>query len=284
VSPETRVVYIGHAGAVIEGDSGRVVTDPILRGNIGPLVRWGPRIREEWVEDSDAILISHLHHDHLDQPSLRKFPRDTRVIVPLGGEGLLRRIGFERVVAVRVGDRIDVADMEVEVVPAAHDGHRAPFGPRAASVGYVIRTGHTIYFAGDTELFDEMDSLVDDLDLALLPVWGWGPRLGAGHMDPVAAAAAAARLSPRVAVPIHWGSLSMPGARAFNSRFLTEPPHTFATLVERDAPHVAVSVLAPGEGLGLGPGATVQRLEENPIIARSNAVVAWRRNRARRRA
>ena len=51
-----------------------------------------------------------------------------------------------------------------------------------------------------------MAALDDELDLALLPVWGWGPNLGPGHLDPERAARAAAMLSPRVAVPIHWGT------------------------------------------------------------------------------
>lgn len=236
---------------MIETGKGRVITDPIFRANIGPLVRHGPAIRPEWVEDSDAILISHLHHDHLDPPSLRRFPRDTTVLVPEGGVGLVKRLGFERVIGVSVGQRFDTRGSEIEVVPANHDGARAPFGPRADSVGFVVHGDHKVYFAGDTELFDEMDSLVADLDVALLPVWGWGPRLGPGHMDPVAAAIAAARLSPRIAVPIHWGALSVVGARVLRPRFLWQPPEVFVSLVERESPHIAVRVLQPGHALEL---------------------------------
>mgnify|MGYP003942199099 CR=1 FL=1 len=56
-----------------------------------------------------------------------------------------------------------------------------------------------------------MRGLGAPLDLALLPVWGWGPRLGSGHLDPARAVDAVARLRPRVAIPMHWGSFGVYG-------------------------------------------------------------------------
>lgn len=62
------------------------------------------------------------------------------------------------------------------------------------------------YFAGDTGLFDTMAEEVGPCDAALLPVGGWGPFLGDGHLNPARAAQALARLAPRAAVPIHYGT------------------------------------------------------------------------------
>ncbi len=249
VTDVTRVTYLGHATVMIESRRGRFLTDPVLRANVGPLIRHGPDIRAEWLERVDGVLISHLHHDHLDARSLRLFPVETPIVIPAGGAALLGRLGFARVIEVQVGDRLRLADSEVLVVPAAHTGHRAPFGPRAEAVGYVVKSRHSVYFAGDTHLFDEMYGMVPDLDVALLPVWGWGPRLGSGHMDPAAAAVAAQRLQPAVAIPIHWGALSLAGLRRFRPRFLWEPPIAFSSLVGRDAPEVLVRILEPGEAL-----------------------------------
>ena len=47
----------------------------------------------------------------------------------------------------------------------------------------------------------------------MLPVWGWGPRIGEGHMDPIRAAAAAAIIRPRLAIPIHWGTFYPAGMK-----------------------------------------------------------------------
>ena len=90
-------------------------------------------------------------------------------------------------------------------MPAEHEGSRGPFGASADAVGYVITGSEVVYFAGDTDLFDGMHEL-GPVDLALVPIWGWGPGLGAGHLDPVQAAEAVARIRPRLVVPIHWGT------------------------------------------------------------------------------
>ena len=65
--------------------------------------------------------------------------------------------------------------------------------------------GRSVYFAGDTDVFEEMADLAP-VDVALLPIWGWGPSMGPGHMDPARAAEAARLLDARVAIPIHWGT------------------------------------------------------------------------------
>jgi L-ascorbate metabolism protein UlaG (beta-lactamase superfamily) len=93
-----------------------------------------------------------------------------------------------------------------------------------------------------------MDGLVSDLDLALLPIWGWGPTIGPGHLDPRGAAEALALLRPRLAVPIHWGTLR-PFYRTGRAGFLREPADAFVTAARELALDVTVRVLAPGESL-----------------------------------
>jgi L-ascorbate metabolism protein UlaG (beta-lactamase superfamily) len=98
-----------------------------------------------------------------------------------------------------------------------------------------------------------MATLAEDLDVALIPIWGWGPSLGRGkHLDPTGAAQAAALLQPRIAVPIHWGTyhpLHM-GLREVPS-FLREPPVRFVEAAASAAPGVEVHVLEPGASLEL---------------------------------
>jgi hypothetical protein len=114
--------------------------------------------------------------------------------------------------------------------------------------------------AGDTDLFEGMAALAEKLDLALLPVWGWGPNLGPGHLDPKRAARAVAMLSPRIAVPIHWGTFFPLGLASLLPRRLSAPPHEFAGWCERLAPQVVVRILLPGEArpheLGRGSAGT----------------------------
>ena len=148
------------------------------------------------------------------------------------------------------GETLTHGVMTITATPAVHSGRREPFGPEAAAVGYVIKTGPAcVYFAGDTDLFDGMSTLVPpgSLDVALLPVWGWGPNLGEGHLDPDRAAEAARRLRPRYAVPIHWGTLAPIGMHRMNLATHRDPPYAFAAAVERMGIEVSVLITQPGE-------------------------------------
>jgi L-ascorbate metabolism protein UlaG (beta-lactamase superfamily) len=93
-----------------------------------------------------------------------------------------------------------------------------------------------------------MRELAGDLDLALLPVAGWGRRLPPGHLDPERAARAAALLRPRYAVPIHWGTYAAPRAQRGDPE---SPAREFARLAAAHAPDVEVRVLRPGDTLSL---------------------------------
>jgi L-ascorbate metabolism protein UlaG (beta-lactamase superfamily) len=220
-----------------------MLTDPLLRDRLGHLRRRSASVPASEYHRLDAVLISHLHFDHLDVPSLRMLSRDVTVLAPRGGGGLVRRLGFTGVREMEAGDRVEVGGVEVVAVPAEHSGRR---GLReAAALGYVAGG---IYFAGDTDLHDEMSAL-GPLDVALLPVWGWGPSLGPGHLDPESAARALALLRPRIAVPIHWGTMFPVGLARFRGDRLTAPPLEFARHAARLAPDVRVEILQPGATL-----------------------------------
>lgn len=246
-----RLTYIGHATTLIELDGVRILTDPILRDRAGLLRRHAPAIEPRWREEIDAVLLSHLHYDHTDRTSLELLGRDTRLIVPTGAGVLFRRWGFRRVDELSAGDTVAVGRVSVEATRALHTGARHPFGPRAACLGFVLHGSRRIYFAGDTDLFPEMEQLAGELDLALLPVWGWGPTLGPGHLNPERAAAALQLLRPRLAVPIHWGSLSPLGLRWLRPETQRLPPLDFARHAAQAAPEVRVALLPPGNSLDL---------------------------------
>jgi L-ascorbate metabolism protein UlaG (beta-lactamase superfamily) len=239
-----RVSYLGHATTLVEVDGVRLLTDPVLRRRVAHLVRSGPP--PEAVEP-DAVLISHGHLDHLDRPSLRRLSRNAALVVPRGLARQVRALGFREVHEVGVGDEVAIGPVAVRATHAEHGGRSTPGRP-IDSVGYALLGSSRIFFAGDTDLFDGMESLVPDLDLALLPIWGWGPAIGPGHLDPARAAEAVVRLRPRIAVPIHWGTLR-PFYRGPRARFLREPAEAFAAAARDRAPGTKVSVLAPGESL-----------------------------------
>jgi L-ascorbate metabolism protein UlaG (beta-lactamase superfamily) len=245
-----RITWIGHATVLVELDGVRLLTDPLLRNRLGHLRRHGLPPDPELLGDVDAVLISHLHFDHLDIPSLRRLPRDVRLLVPRGAGSFLRRQGFPHAEELAVGDVAHVGGVAVTAAPAVHDRRRRPYagGPAADAIGFVLDA--RVYFAGDTDLFDEMAEL-RGTEVALIPVWGWGPSLGTGHLDPPAAARATALVCPRIAIPIHWGTFFPRGLARYKGDRLTAPPHEFAAAVAALAPEVDVRVLSPGQALAL---------------------------------
>jgi L-ascorbate metabolism protein UlaG (beta-lactamase superfamily) len=245
-----RIEYVGHATTVVDLDGVRLLTDPLLRNRVGHLRR-AVSVDAKALRGVDAVLVSHAHYDHLALPSLEKLGKKLPVVLPRGLGGLLRKKRFESVVEVEVGETVRIGSLAIRVVPAEHDRGRAPFGVRGEPVGYVVEGTQTAYFAGDTDLFEGMADL-GRLDVALVPIWGWGPGLGPGHLDPEGAARAVALLRPRVVVPIHWGTyfpihLGLRGAPAF----LQTPPDAFLAALAEVASDADVRVLRPGESVNL---------------------------------
>jgi L-ascorbate metabolism protein UlaG (beta-lactamase superfamily) len=243
-----RIVFLGHATVLIELDGVRLLTDPLLRGGVVHLRRQVPPVDLNVTAGLAAVLISHAHQDHLDLASLRLLGRDAHLLVPAGAGAWLRRKRFTSVTELSVGEVANVGPLAVTAIEARHDGRRRPGGPRAQALGYLVSGSRAIYFAGDTERFDGMsEQLPRRLDVALLPVGGWGPTVGAGHMDALDAARAAQMLSPRLAIPVHWGTMLPIGIARRHRARLADPPHEFAQNVARLAPGVEVRILAPGQ-------------------------------------
>ena len=244
-----RLTYVGHSTVLIAMDGTRVITDPVLRTRVAHLHRRDP-VELDSVGELDGVLISHAHMDHLDRPSLALLGGQPQVVVPRGAAKLVRGAG--RVVEVEAGDELDIGMLHVTATHAEHDGRRLPLGGATTpALGYRIDGGLSVYFAGDTDLFDGMADIGRaGIDVALLPVSGWGSRLPPGHLDPLGAARALELLAPKVAVPIHWGTLApmLPGrSRSMHD----EAAHEFARHAAGLAPDVDVIVLPPGGSIDL---------------------------------
>jgi len=242
-----RITWLGHATVLLEAAGARLLTDPLLRERVAHLRRHAPL--PVIAEPVDGVLISHVHHDHLDRPSLRELAHpDTIAVGPRGVTPLLHDLPFGRVREIAAGERVAVAGSEVLAVPAWHDVRRWPGRRQHDALGFLVER---IWFAGDTAFDPAMEELRGQVDVALLPIWGWGPSLGPGHLDPVAAARAAALVAPQVVVPIHWGTLLPLGTHQRHGAVLTEPAEEFAAQVARAAPGVRVATLAVGEALSI---------------------------------
>ena len=195
----------------------------------------------------DAVLISHLHHDHFDRRSLAVVGTAVPLVVPAGAGGFAKRAGFTFAEELAAGASVDFGGVGIRAVPAVHHGRRLPFGPNAETVGYVVSNGaRSVYFAGDTALFDGMAGLGGHIEVALLPVWGWGPHLRGGHLTPALAAEATRLIRPAFAVPIHWGTYWPSGLGWYRKGRLTAPATEFRDHVMARGLASTVVVIEPG--------------------------------------
>lgn len=243
------VTWIGHASTVVDLGGQRVLTDPAVTSRLGHLRRHVD-VDADALADVDVVLISHLHHDHLHLPSLRRVDRSVPVLVPRGAGKLVRSAGFTEVDELVAGDERHIGGLRVLAVPAIHGRRRTPVSRlRADPLGFVIeRDGRRAYFAGDTDLSDAMREL-GRIDVALLPIWGWGPTLGDGHLDPARAATAVEWIDPSIVVPIHWGTYSPVSPRRGRPRWLDVPPEDFAARLRASGLDDRLRRLDPGDTL-----------------------------------
>ena len=249
MSPLNRITYIGHATVLLEIDGMRLLTDPLLRDRVYHIRRQSSAVEPSLYERIDAVLISHLHLDHVDIQSLQMVGTETQIFAPAGLPELLQRWGFKNMVEMKPGEKTNVGGVTVEAIKAVHKGINLPLLPDIGCLGYVINGSHNVYFPGDTDVFPEMANLKGKLDAALLPVWGWVPNLGKGHMDPKRAAEALTLLRPRVAIPIHWGTFYPIWLEWFRSHLLSDPPHLFQQEAARLAPDIEINILKPGKSM-----------------------------------
>ncbi len=239
------LTWLGHSTVVIDVDGTRLVTDPVLGRRVWHLRREAA-VDLRVLDTLAGILVSHSHFDHLDHASLRLLDRALPVVAPSGVGGLLRGWGFTRVHEVVAGDELELGALTLRVTHAEHASSRWPLTPRSASVGYIADGSTSVYFAGDTDLFDGMAGL-GPVDVAALPVSGWGSRLPAGHLDPTRAAEALRLLQPRIAVPIHWGTFRTPFGPPLDDR----PARELVRAAAEVAPNVDVRILRIGETMSL---------------------------------
>ena len=151
--------------------------------------------------DADIICISHPHFDHLSAADVAKLAKAGTIIVAPAdcAEKLKAAAVLGTIRVVKPGDTLMVKEAAIEVVPA-YNTDKVFHLKQNLWVGFIVQLdGVRLYHAGDTDLIPEMKLL--KVDVALLPV------SGTYVMTAEEAARAASLLAPKVAIPMHYGSI-----------------------------------------------------------------------------
>lgn len=242
--PEVAVRWLGHASVALDIGETRILTDPLLRRHVGALRRQGPAPDRDHWDGAAAVLLSHLHLDHADVPSLRRLSG-----APVLGSAAVSRWAAKAGLASRALDDqwspvTADSDIEVRLVRAVHHSRPMPHRRNDAH-GFLLRTADTaIWFAGDTAPYPELAQLGDlaerEIDLALLPIHGWGPRLSPGHLDPAGAVDVARLVGARRVLPIHHGTFHPIGMGVASLDWMRSPLRTFEAEMAEQAPGIEV--------------------------------------------
>jgi len=247
-----RITWWGHATTTIEADGTRLLTDPVLTSRIAHLRRRrGPAPTPE-AGQCDAVLVSHMHADHLHLTSLPLIAREAALVVPRGAARLIHHdygaAYSDRCIEVAPGHQFRIGSVEITVITAHHDGRRLPWSSYSGpAVGYRVDSSPSVWFAGDTDLYDDLAAEAGPVDVALVPVGGWGPSLGPGHLNPQRAAEAVQRVGASVAIPVHFGTFWPIGFDRVRPELFLPPGDQFRSAMAELEPAVKVNLLVPGE-------------------------------------
>nr|WP_240359828.1 MBL fold metallo-hydrolase [Pyxidicoccus trucidator] len=277
-----RVTWLGHSTLLVEVDGHRILTDPVWGERASPLSTVGPK---RWYEPLvalgelpklDAVVISHDHYDHLDEPTISAMKGwDTTFIVPLGVGAHLAYWGVpaERIVELDWWERTKVGALEIVATPARHASGRLVIDNDATLWASYALLGpqHRVWFSGDTGLFPAMRDIGEKLgpfDLTMIEAGAYGSAWPDWHLGPEQAVTAHQLVRGRVLLPVHWGLFNL----AFHG--WTEPVERVLAASQR----AGVTAVVPKPGQSFEPGAlpALERWwpelpwktgEQDPIVA-----------------
>jgi len=230
---ETTLTWLGHAAFRVDtADGKRIYVDPFLTGN--------PRCPpdEQTPERVDVIAVTHGHGDHVGDTVDLAQKHGSSVVAQVELSGWLGRQGVDqgKLVAPNKGGTVDVDGTKFTLTNAFHSDS-APdgsYGGEACGIVLTTSDGKTLYFAGDTCVFGDMQLIgrIYGPDVAILPIgdhYTMGPR---------EAAVAVELLGVERVVPCHWGTFPL----------LTGTPEA----LEKLAPSgVTIEKLQPGDSVSV---------------------------------
>lgn len=241
IAGDLAVTWYGHATTLVEIDRARLLIDPMFGDRASPMAHAGPHRlhpapgRIEDIPALDAVLISHDHYDHLDEPSIATLERSHRphYVVPIGVDTHLRAWGVqsERITALDWYEETEVNGIRLTCTPARHNSGRGFTEAQTLWSGWAMRgSAHSVYFAGDSgpsACFTEIGAKLGPFDLTILPIGAYDQFWPDIHVTPAEALEAHVAVNTRtdaaapgdtgavdparqsVLLPVHWATFNL---------------------------------------------------------------------------
>lgn len=282
--PETglRITWLGHSSMLVELDGRRVLFDPVFGERCSPSSYYGPKrffappLPVSELPSLNAVVISHDHYDHLDQPTIEQLrDRGVAFVAPLGVGAHLEAWGVssDRITELDWWEETAVAGLRLVATPARHFSGRG-LRDRNATLwaGWaLIGAEQRVFFSGDTAMFpgfEEIGTRLGPFDATMIEVGAYDESWADVHLGPEQAVAAHQAVRGELLIPVHWGTFNL-ALHAW-----TEPAERLIVAAEK----AGVRVLTPRPGGGLEPKTSApvarwwpevpwQTAEQHPVVS-----------------
>jgi L-ascorbate metabolism protein UlaG (beta-lactamase superfamily) len=209
--------WLGHATVLLRMDGQTILTDPVLSRRVGiglGLVTAGPQrlispaLTVRQLPPIDLILISHAHFDHLDRPTLVRFPKNIPVVTASHTSDLIADLGFRDITELKWGESKEVSHLKFTARAVKHWGARTFYDQHRGFNAYLLEsTNCRVLYGGDTA-YHEMFTDLEPVDLAILGIGAYDPYIAA-HATPEQALKMADHAKARYILPIHHSTFRL---------------------------------------------------------------------------
>ncbi|MBR0428069.1 MAG: MBL fold metallo-hydrolase [Clostridia bacterium] len=179
-----------------------VLTHSSIKISKNKIIYIDPFNIEKNFNDADIIFITHSHYDHYSEKDIEKVKKENTFFVApedVKNELLHKGISNDKIISVKPNQTCEILGIKFETIPAYNVNKK--FHPKENNwVGYIIEIdGIRYYIAGDTDINE--DNLKVKCNVCFVPVGG------TYTMDYKEAAQFVNEIKPKIAVPIHYGSI-----------------------------------------------------------------------------